>query len=356
MARTFLRGFQTTISSVLSRLGLGADQDLKLIAERIDKDLQVPFGLFATFPTPDAILNIRSSKIETADEAGESAPPINLQLINFPASTINFQTGATTGGTIDITLPNITVGQFVRAGFTYLPNGTLKIIFSGAEATVGALPDPGTLADASGDFKGYLDLESTAANAFKSAGSATNIIENKVGANNTVVRVVGNAGGGGTGGGGGGANWVGDALETFEFGEKVLKYTQGDSQNETLFIKVPQGYIPAQQIKMFLAFFSPSTTNNFKMQTTTSLVRKNTDAVSSTTNQNVNDTGDFTNTVANQFREGTLELTDSIGEINSVAVSPGDLLRVDLERIAPAPTEDSADIRFIPSSTEVNFG
>lgn len=156
-------------------------------------------------------------------------------------------------------------------------------------------------------------------------------------------------------GGGGGANWRGDALEDEEFSEKVWKYEQSGGQTLTLYVKVPQGYSAGDQIRLFLAFYSPSTANQFRMDVTTSLVREANDAIDSSTNQSTANTGDITNTVANQYRQGSFDLTDASGEVNSVAVSAGDLLRVELTRGTPGGSEDSADIRFVPSSTEVTF-
>jgi hypothetical protein len=65
--------------------------------------------------------------------------------------------------------------------------------------------------------------------------------------------------------------------------------------------------------------------------------------------------GDVTNTVANQLREVTYDLTDTTGKINSVSVSPGDLLKVIIQRVAPAGTADTSDVRMISGSTEVSF-
>ncbi len=162
--------------------------------------------------------------------------------------------------------------------------------------------------------------------------------------------------GSGAGGGGGGANWGGDALEAVEFEEKVFQFAEGDAAELDLYVKVPQGYLAGRQVQMFLGFYSPSNSDEFKMQAVTTLIRKNQDAIDSTANQETDDTGDFTNTVANQYREGVLDLSTPTGQINGFAVSPGDLLRVELTRIAPGGSDDSADIRFVPSSTEVKFG
>ncbi len=162
--------------------------------------------------------------------------------------------------------------------------------------------------------------------------------------------------GSGGGGGGGGANWLGDALEDEEFGEKVWKFEQGGSAVLTLFVKVPSAYIAGRQIQTFLGHFSSGAADNIRMQITASLVRKGQDTVDSTTNQEVNNSGDILLDQANEFRELTIDVSDATGQINGFAVSPGDMIRLELERIAPAGSENADDVRFMPSTTEVKFG
>lgn len=166
--------------------------------------------------------------------------------------------------------------------------------------------------------------------------------------------------GSGGGGGGGGANWQPNAgaapTEDFTYYEKTWLFEQGLTQVLTLWVRVPSGYLAGRKIQMLAGFFSSSAANQWKMQTTATLIRKNNDAITSTTNQEIKDSGDITNAVANRLREITIDLTSATGTINSVAVSAGDLIKIDLTRIAPSGSEDTADINFIPSSTEVKFG
>lgn len=163
----------------------------------------------------------------------------------------------------------------------------------------------------------------------------------------------------GGGGGGGGANWQGVGgsapIESFENDEKVWLFQVGLAQKLILWIKVPQGYTPGNQIFGRFGFYTPATANVFRFQTVATLIRNGTDAVTSTTNQRTNTPGDTTNSVANQFRELNFELSSSSGQINSVGISANDLIKVELSRITPSGTDDSNDIRFIPSSTEVTF-
>jgi hypothetical protein len=166
--------------------------------------------------------------------------------------------------------------------------------------------------------------------------------------------------GSGGGGGGGGANWVpvsglGPVVDN-EYDEKVWLFEQGAGQKLTLWSKVPTSYLAGRQIKMKGGFYSPSSADDWKVQATCTLIRKNNDAVTSVANQNVSNSGDIVNAVANRFNEISLDLSTTLGAINSVAVQPGDLIKIEIERIAPSGTEDAADLRFIPSSTEVIFG
>ena len=162
--------------------------------------------------------------------------------------------------------------------------------------------------------------------------------------------------GSGGGGGGAGAQWAGDALAEEEFGQEVKKYSQGGAQTETLYIRVPDGYLAGRQISAFLGAYSPSATNEWSMQVVTSLIRKGQDAMDSTANQETNNSGDITNDQANEYTEIGIDLTTALGQVNGFGVSAGDLLRLDLTRLAPGGTEDTADLRFIPSATEVKFG
>lgn len=164
--------------------------------------------------------------------------------------------------------------------------------------------------------------------------------------------------GSGGGGGGGGANWqpvaAAGPVEDYEYDEKVWKFEQSASQSLTLWVHVPTGYIAGRQLVLKAGFYSPTASNVWRFQAVTTLLRKNNDAVDSTTNQNTSNSGDITNTVAKRLREISIDLTSSVGTINSVAVSAGDVIKLQLTRVIPgAGTEDTADIRFIPSSTEV---
>ena len=144
-------------------------------------------------------------------------------------------------------------------------------------------------------------------------------------------------------------------IESFEYDESVHLFESGALQALTMWVKVPSWYKAGKQILMKASHYSPGSTNNFKFQSTAYLVRKNTDAITSTTNLRTSTNGDVLNTLANQLREVTYDLTDTTGRINAVAVSPGDLIKVIIQRIAPSGTADTSDVRMISGSTEVSF-
>lgn len=165
--------------------------------------------------------------------------------------------------------------------------------------------------------------------------------------------------GAGGGGGGGGANWqpvLGSGpIESYEFNEKVWLYSVGITQTLELWVKVPTSYSSGSPVTFTGLFYSNLASNNWAVFLRTYLIRKNTDAITSTTNSATVTSADFTNTVANQIREVSLTIA-AAGTINSVSISAGDILRLQLSRTPPsAGTDFASDLRFIPSSTEILF-
>jgi len=161
----------------------------------------------------------------------------------------------------------------------------------------------------------------------------------------------------GGGGGGGGMRWTNKsadgAVESEENGEVVFLFPTDVDARTTVFFMVPNGYVTGKQISLFLAFYSPTAATGWRMKTTTSLVRKNLDAITSVANQNAYEPAALVNTVASMMRRVQFELTGATGLVNGVAVTAGDLLKIDLTRsYADAGDTDTDDVRFIPSATE----
>lgn len=155
----------------------------------------LPLRLYAS-TTPDAKLNIGPSLTSRPDGTGLSVFPIKHATPSVSASSINFQTQATAGATFQITWPVSTVGRYRRLALSVLSTGQIVGNFSAEVASVGLLPDQGTLYVSSGTSLGYIDLECTAVTpAFKTIGSASNIIENKVSGTARIVNLAGGGGG-----------------------------------------------------------------------------------------------------------------------------------------------------------------
>lgn len=165
-------------------------------------DGDAPVRMYAA-NTPDAKLYFRASRLQVLDGSSKVSGILDDALPNFVASTINWQTGTITGGSFtyqgsSFSFPSTTVGQHRRFAFALQSDGTMAVNYSAAFAAVASLPDPGTLFSAlEGQQVGYIDLEATAATAFKTSGSSTSVIEGKVGGVSRIWRFGSGAGGSG---------------------------------------------------------------------------------------------------------------------------------------------------------------
>lgn len=162
---------------------------------------EAPASLRANTPATAAV-NITASQLTNGDGSATTVPPIRSIIPDVPDSTHDLQTGSTTGATfLGAAPPTTTVGYYRYAGYTLLASGEIQVLWSPEAATIGALANPGTVLVRSGVPIGYLLLEATASNAFKTAGSATNVVESRVGTDPRLFRF---GSGGGTGGSDGG--------------------------------------------------------------------------------------------------------------------------------------------------------
>lgn len=159
------------------------------------------------------------------------------------------------------------------------------------------------------------------------------------------------------GGGGGGLRWQAQtadgAVQDFENGEQVFFFPSATAAKSTVMMQVPNGYVAGKQISVLLTCYTPDSSGNMKMKTTTTLIRQNTDAIDSVTNQYSSTNAQLTNTVAKAPRRITFDLTDSTGKVNAVSVSPGDILKIELTRdYGNESSAGASDVRFLPSATE----
>lgn len=158
----------------------------------------------------------------------------------------------------------------------------------------------------------------------------------------------------GGGGGGAGFQWKAvsgnAAVETELYNEQGYLFSAGLAQELYCSLKVPQSYTAGTQIFMYVAGLSTSSSNTILLQSQSTLIANNSTAFDSTTNQRTSTNSALTNTVAKMLRTFILDITDSSGQINSVAVAAGDVIKVRLYR---GTDSDTADIFMIPNSTDV---
>lgn len=166
---------------------------------------------------------------------------------------------------------------------------------------------------------------------------------------------------GGGGGGGAGLVWTEPGgfspLSAEEHGQKVYLYDDvyGKDQKLVVSVRVPTDYVAGTQINMTAIQYSPSSDSSDQLlKSRCYLVRPGTDAIGSTTNLHTSTNTVQTSDTANTPKVSTLDLTDGSGEINSVAVAAGNILRIELFRDTDT-DDDTADVRFIPSMTSVSF-
>lgn len=221
------RGFTDEIKDLTAQAIIGAPKDelLETTLGRIGKHIDIPLRLYAS-ATPDQYLNISASQVEAGDGSGKVTPPVDSTLPIIAAGQIGF-IAKTAPAYVKIdgsafTFPTTTVGQYRRLAFSVDGLGNLNAVWSTAQASIGALSDPGLLhVQMAGTPVGYLDLEAlAAAGTYKTAGSTTSVIENKAGSDVRIFRY-----GSGSGSGSGSA---GASLLEANFDETFIYYTRSD--------------------------------------------------------------------------------------------------------------------------------
>jgi hypothetical protein len=162
------------------------------------------------------------------------------------------------------------------------------------------------------------------------------------------------------GGGGGGANslvWYEDEeappLNTIN---RMQVYSFAYASGHALYAEytVPDSYIIGNPIVYKGKMYSANSSNTFLLQTTATLIRNNTDVVTSTTNQRTSTNSAITASGANQDKtqQVDFDITDGTGNINGVSVSPGDTILIKLFRGSDTAT---GAVGFLPKQGEVTL-
>lgn len=231
---TFTDSRQVKKRSALPRLGSAANASVESILDQINTEVDSPLRMSAS-ATPNAVLNFSSSTVNAADSAKEVVSAVKKQVFSSLSNpTINFQTLALSNAAdFDIVFPASTVGFFRNVGFTLIGSGKIKALFSPEVATEGALANPGSLFVSGGLPIGYVTLVATAVTpAFKTAGSATDIIEN--------TKIFRFAGGGGASASGSGSGSGGGELTDLLF-QAAIRDSFSDIPDGTTTIDIASG-------------------------------------------------------------------------------------------------------------------
>jgi hypothetical protein len=127
-----------------------------------------------------------------------------------------------------------------------------------------------------------------------------------------------------------------------QFATNTYAFASGETQTELCMIQVPSGYTAGKQIKMRTKFYSPDSSGTALLQSVATLVRTGTDAISSTTNQRTSTNTALTLSAGTVNKPQAIvhDLTDATGNINSVAVSAGDIILVTIQRGTDTATSD----------------
>jgi len=165
--------------------------------------------------------------------------------------------------------------------------------------------------------------------------------------------------GSGSGGGGGGSLelFAGDdpaPTEVVKYGIKCLEFETGADQHIMFSYQVPAGYIAGNQIKVFAKFFCEADDSDDVLLESETSLRSDGDILSvPSANVHASTGAAIEQDVVNEMEILELDLTDASGEINSVAVVPGDLLVVAITRGTDTAEEP---VYLVKGSLEVRIG
>jgi hypothetical protein len=153
----------------------------------------------------------------------------------------------------------------------------------------------------------------------------------------------------GASGGGGGAGlsliWVDSSnapLRTIFGYSNVLQYQAGLDQHGVASFRVPASYVVGSPMTVNIFYNTADTSGTVKIETVTNLIRTGID-----TNPNFSPNTHTSTTAAVTlsgstylFRSVTLDITDGSGQVNGIAVQPGDFISLYLYRKTDTATSD----------------
>lgn len=164
----------------------------------------------------------------------------------------------------------------------------------------------------------------------------------------------------GGGGSGGSTAWIlGDIAPLNEFQSGLDVYSFDNESDQELFLNVivPDSYTTGEQIQLINGkCFINNASDNLLFRCETTLI-KDGESFDISTNTHTSTNTELVLTTANELLSiGNIDLTDISGEINSVAVASGDLLKIRFYRdFANELTSASEDGKFLRYSASVSF-
>ncbi len=163
--------------------------------------------------------------------------------------------------------------------------------------------------------------------------------------------------GSGGGGGGGSLRFIEGSnapIKTFENEIEVYEFTPGLGQALYLAIRVPNSYQGGNQINLRIHLYCAATSGDALLNAVATLISAEADDISSTANQRTTTNTAITMSAANdnEVQRVTLDISSSIGEINSTVIGANDLIKV---KIQESSSTVASSIKLIPDSAEVTF-
>lgn len=267
-------------------------------------------------------------------------------------------TGNLSSGSACIASPGSTSGLFAglyaydQTNPTYIPSGTTVLGVGTSPCTSGQIKlSANATTTVTGDTITFGGLPSQAIN-------DTKIWVTSATPNQTLYNAI-TTGAIGGGGGGGSLQWIegsnAPVPSVDAASNRVFAFSQGLGQVLTTVVKVPHQFAGGTQIKLRLTFYSAaSSSGTALLQSISTLVRPGTDVFSSTTNQRTSTNGGvaLSSATTNIPQLVTLDLTDTSGNINGVAVAADSLINVTLTRGTDTSTND---LNVLVYGAEVTF-
>jgi hypothetical protein len=164
----------------------------------------------------------------------------------------------------------------------------------------------------------------------------------------------------GSGGVGGGGSFIweknGDLspIEEVQNGFSLFTFDALDEKSVYAMVNIPENYNPSIQIKIKSMKVFGDTTGNVLIRSESTLFSEDT-LISSTTNTHDSVNTELTIGTANAIKYFELDLTDSVGEINGVAVQPNDMILVRLYRDFANETTPSDNAKILKYSASLSF-